>query len=109
MGRKNREWVPGGTYHVMSRGNRREVLFKEDADYLMFLEYVQRVKEKHRFTIHACCLMTNHFHKIIETESLHSFNDWKKKETAAYPPGTSGSQQSGIFPIMHPAIISKLH
>ena len=53
----------------MSRGNRREVLFEEDADYLMFLEYVQRVKEKYRFTIHACCLMTNHFHMIIETES----------------------------------------
>ena len=37
---------------------------------------------------------------------LQSSNGWKKKETAAYPPGTSGSRQSGLFPIMHPAIIS---
>ncbi|WP_031553184.1 hypothetical protein [Oribacterium sp. FC2011] len=28
MSRKKRLWYPGASYHVMSRGNRRTVLFK---------------------------------------------------------------------------------
>ena len=28
MSRKKREWYPGAIYHVMSRGNKRTVLFK---------------------------------------------------------------------------------
>ena len=33
MSRKKRIWYPGATYHVMSRGNRRTVLFKDTSDY----------------------------------------------------------------------------
>ena len=48
MSRPKREWYPGATYHVMSRGNRRLALFKDEADYLLFLEGIMRVKKKHR-------------------------------------------------------------
>ena len=68
MSRPKREWYPGATYHVMSRGNRKLVLFKEEADYLLFLQGIERVKKKYPFKIHALCLMTNHFHMAIETE-----------------------------------------
>ena len=51
MSRPKREWYPGATYHVMSRGNRRLALFKDEADYLLFLEGIMRVKKKHPFTI----------------------------------------------------------
>ena len=40
--RKNRVWYPGATYHVMSRGNRRTILFKDEDDYLTFVEEVQK-------------------------------------------------------------------
>ena len=39
MARKKRQWYPGATYHVMSRGNRRNAIFKEKYDYVTFLEY----------------------------------------------------------------------
>lgn len=68
MARKKRIWYPGATYHVMSRGNRRGTLFREHADYLLFLEYLKILKEKFPFGIHALCLMTNHFHIAIETQ-----------------------------------------
>ena len=32
MNRKKREWYPGAIYHVMSRGNRRGALYKDDED-----------------------------------------------------------------------------
>ena len=67
MARKKRIWYPGATYHVMSRGNRRAAIFADRSDYLLFLEYIRKIKEKHPFKIHSLCLMTNHFHMEIET------------------------------------------
>lgn len=68
MSRPRREWYPGATYHVMSRGNRRLILYKDHDDYLSFLAGIVKTKEKYSFKIHSLCLMTNHFHMIIETE-----------------------------------------
>lgn len=51
----------------MSRGNRRSVLFKEEADYLYFLQLLCMARTKHFFKLHALCLMTNHFHILIGT------------------------------------------
>ena len=70
MPRKKRRWYPGATYHVMSRGNRRLAIFKETSDYHEFLKCLAMTKETCAFTIHALCLMTNHFHMCIETEDV---------------------------------------
>lgn len=67
MSRPKREWYPGATYHVMSRGNRRLSLFKDDDDYLDFIISVQKAMELYPFKLHSLCLMTNHFHMAIET------------------------------------------
>ena len=67
MARKKRVWYPGATYHVMSRGNRRNAIFADRSDYLRFLEYLLKIREKHSFILHSLCLMTNHFHIAIET------------------------------------------
>ena len=68
MSRKKRLWYPGASYHVMSRGNRRPVLFKDASDYIRFLGCIASSKERYGFKVHSICLMTNHFHMIIETE-----------------------------------------
>ena len=67
MPRKKRIWYPGATYHVMSRGNRRNAIFRDESDHLDFLEYLKITKEVFPFRIHSICLMTNHFHMAIET------------------------------------------
>ncbi len=71
MGRPIRVWYPGAMYHVMSRGNRRTGIFKDDKDYITFLEGVQLTQMQYPFRIHALCLMTNHFHMSIETEDVN--------------------------------------
>ena len=67
MPRKKRIWYPEATYHVMSRGNRRSAIFQNYIDYVDFLEYMFRVKEKNSFRVYAICLMTNHFHVCLQT------------------------------------------
>ena len=54
MSRKKRIWYPGATYHVMSRGNRRTTLFKEQSDYMRFLECVAISRKQYSFRIHVC-------------------------------------------------------
>ncbi len=68
MPRKPREWYENACYHIMGRGNRRTAIFKSDEDYLIFMKQLARVKEKHPFDLHACCLMTNHFHLELGTK-----------------------------------------
>ncbi len=67
MARKLRVEYPGAIYHVMSRGDRREEIFKDDKDRERFLETLGEVCVKTRWQIHAWCLMGNHFHLVVET------------------------------------------
>lgn len=69
MARKLREWYANACYHIMGRGNRRAAIFKSDEDNLAFLMQLERVKEKHPFVLHACCLMTNHYHLELTTKT----------------------------------------
>lgn len=70
MARKRRVWYPGAIYHVMSRGNRKKNIFEDVEDYVRFLDMVQDAQEMYGFTVHAICLMTNHFHIEIETADV---------------------------------------
>ncbi len=67
MARKLRVEYPGAIYHVMSRGDRREAIFRDDVDREEFLKAVGGVCEKAGWEVHALCLMGNHFHLVVET------------------------------------------
>ena len=67
MARPLRVEYPGALYHVMNRGDRRQAIFRDDADRHLFLESLQTACEKTGWQIHAYCLMPNHFHLIPET------------------------------------------
>ena len=82
MSKKKRIWYPGATYHVMSRGNRRTVLFKDTSDYVRFLECIALSKERYGFKIHSLCLMTNHFHIAVETAQEEL---WKIMQKILHP------------------------
>ena len=53
MGRYARINNPGLTYHVINRGNNREVIFAEEEDYTHYLNTVQRYKKKYAFKLFA--------------------------------------------------------
>jgi len=67
MSRPLRIEYPGAVYHVTSRGNEKKPVFKDDTDRENFLNIVQHVNKRYNWLCHAYCLMTNHYHLLIET------------------------------------------
>ena len=67
MPRKLRIEYEGAIYHVMNRGDRREAIFRDDADRKRFLETLGEACAKTDWQVHALCLMGNHFHLVVET------------------------------------------
>jgi REP element-mobilizing transposase RayT len=67
MARKLRIEYPGAVYHVMSRGDHQEAIYREDADRELFLKCLGEACAKTGWQIHAYVLMGNHYHLLLET------------------------------------------
>ena len=67
MPRKLRVEYPVAIHHVMSRGDRREDILLDDVDRHDFLKTLPEACRKSNWQTHACCLMRNHFHLVVET------------------------------------------
>lgn len=67
MSRPLRLEFSGALYHVTSRGNDRKVIYFEEDDYLLFLDILGDVCKQNNWVIHAYCLMSNHYHLLVET------------------------------------------
>ena len=66
MGRYRRIIHSELIYHVIKRGNNKQVIFAETEDYQHYLNTLQRYKKKYNFKLFAYCLMTNHVHLLIK-------------------------------------------
>lgn len=66
MGRGARINVPGCVYHVLNRGNNRQVVFREEADYKRYTEFLERYKKRYSFKLYSYVLMNNHIHLLME-------------------------------------------
>ncbi len=70
MARKPRIHFPGAFYHVIARGNGRQDIFLEQADYHQYVNLLQEYKQRFHFTLYAYVLMTNHVHLLIEVDEV---------------------------------------
>ena len=66
MPRRPRIEIEGGLYHVMTRGNNRQRIFRSDKDYSRMLALIGLQKSRLPFYLYAYCLMPNHLHLLIE-------------------------------------------
>lgn len=67
MARPLRLEFAGTLYHVTSRGNERKAIYFDDTDFKLFLALLGKVCEQCNWVVHAYCLMTNHYHLLVET------------------------------------------
>ena len=67
MARPLRLEFPGALYHITSRGDRREDIYECKEDWLRFLDVFGQVCDGYNWVCYAYCLMTNHYHILIET------------------------------------------
>ncbi len=70
MARKPRIEYEGAFYHVITRGNQRQKIFKTTTDYEKYLELVVFYKQRYHFLLYAYVLMNNHVHMLIETREI---------------------------------------
>lgn len=67
MARPLRIAYSGAWYHVTSRGNEKKDVFKSRRDREKFLDYLASATERYGASIHCYCLMSNHYHLLLET------------------------------------------
>lgn len=67
MARGIRVEYAGAFYHVMARGNRRERIFREEADRGFFCQTLGEACARTGWKVHAWVLMGNHYHLMLET------------------------------------------
>jgi len=62
----------GAIYHVLSRGDRKQAICRDDVERQDFLKTLAEACQKTGFEVHAHCLMNNHF-----TLNNHVY-EWRK-------------------------------
>lgn len=67
MARPLRLEYPGAIYHVTARGHERSRVFGSDRDRERWLELLGWAANRERWQVHAYCLMSNHYHLLVET------------------------------------------
>lgn len=70
MARRPRIHFTGALYHVISRGNRRQGIFRDDKDLKKFIACLSGCKTKFPFHLYAYALMKNHVHLLVEVEAI---------------------------------------
>ena len=71
-------------YHVMTRGNNKNIVFKNKSDYSKYLDLVKELKVKHPFDLYHYCLMPNHVHLLIHTKDKDDFSKFMKRLNLKY-------------------------
>ncbi|OYD16284.1 hypothetical protein CH333_03725 [candidate division WOR-3 bacterium JGI_Cruoil_03_44_89] len=90
MARKPRIEYEGAFYHVITRGNKRVVIFRDNGDRVRFLEKLKEYKTRYNFVLYAYTLMDNHIHLLLETRQtplskimqglLQSYTQWHNRK-----------------------------
>jgi hypothetical protein len=70
LARRPRVHFPGALYHVISRGNQRQKIYKDDLDYQRFETLLGEVLKRHSLTLYGYVLMPNHFHLLLERSGV---------------------------------------
>jgi len=84
MPRPLRITVPNLPFHILDRGNNRQIVFREDEDFVYFLKLLKRYKKELKFKLYHLCLMSNHIHFLIEPTVEGSLPKIMMRLTLAY-------------------------
>jgi putative transposase len=69
MARLPRNKAAGYPHHVIQRGNNRQAIFADVADYERYLHLLHEISTAHDVAVHAYVLMTNHVHLLVTPEA----------------------------------------
>jgi len=71
-------------YHIITRGNNRNKIFRDEEDYQYYLDLISKYKKDLPFNLFHYCLMPNHVHLLIQTNDKNDFSLFMKKINLSY-------------------------
>ena len=74
-------------YHIITRGNQKQKIFRDTPDYQEYLNRLRKYKKRYDFGLYAYCLMPNHIHmlgQIQDTSDLAHFMSSLLRSYTAY-------------------------
>ena len=74
MSRKARIIIPKLAHHITQRGNNRQTIFEEDADYRQYCFWMNKYAALNGLAVLAYCLMVNHVHFIVVPKDYESIS-----------------------------------
>ncbi len=74
MPRQARVVIPDCPHHITQRGNYRQAIFDDPADYDYYCELIELYRDKYSVKISCYCLMSNHIHFIVTPPSCDSLS-----------------------------------
>lgn len=67
MGWPKRIDFAGAWHHVMNRGAGKQIVFRRDADCVLFMSILETVVTRYRLEVHGYALMPNHYHLLVRS------------------------------------------
>jgi putative transposase len=74
----------GLVYHAINRGNNRDRVFFDDADFRAFLKALGQTQLRYPFELYAYVLMSNHFHLVLRPAAGQSISRILQSLTVAH-------------------------
>ena len=87
MARLARLVAPNHAHHILQRGNDGQLIFRETADYVAFLDWLREAARQFKVSIHAYVLMPGYLHLLatpIDGEGLSRMMQWVGRQYVPY-------------------------
>ncbi|MDI3535331.1 MAG: REP-associated tyrosine transposase [Thermosediminibacterales bacterium] len=83
MPRRPRIKSENAIYHIIQRGNEKQIIFREEEDKTRFLNTLKLKKHKYGFEVYCYCLMDNHIHLLVGSEGA-DVSEFMKSISVSY-------------------------
>lgn len=84
MPRIPRKYVRTSFYHIMCQGIKKENIFNTNEKMNKYLELIKKYKDEFAINLVTYCVMPNHVHLLIHTDSINNLSKFMHKLNGTY-------------------------
>jgi len=99
MPRPPRLQFPGAIYHIVTRGDGRRTIFRDNGHYARFTSGLADEVQRSAWDVIAYCWMPNHIHLLLRTPQPNlasGMQNWHKKRRAALAEGENETSRARL-------------
>lgn len=84
MPRNSRNYIEATFFHIMVQGLNKEFIFNKDEDKKQYLKFVNKIKKEVNIMIISYCIMDNHVHILVKTDTIELLSKFMHKVNTLY-------------------------